>query len=77
MADISAGQIEPPLHFETRRGFKLLRDEFSQNHGLGKVLGTNDYAIGMRRRASGQQCGPDQNQKKPTPTSQLSIALHW
>ena len=45
MTDIGAGEIEPPLHVQSRRRFQMLREHLAQNYLFGKILGPDHQRL--------------------------------
>jgi hypothetical protein len=51
MANVGSGEVKAAFYPEGSVGFNLLRHELAQNQRLRKILGADDDAVRVRRRA--------------------------
>ena len=51
MADVGSGEVKAAFYLEGSVGFHLLRHELAQHQRLSKILGADDDAVSVRRRA--------------------------
>src|SRR5262249_58517633 len=61
MTNKSSAQIQLALYLEVRLSLDLLGNEFTENHLLGKILRSDDNAVGMRTRRQKHAQAQDRN----------------
>ena len=63
MSDVSAGEIKPPLHVQSRLRFQVLREHFAQDDLFGEVLGPDHQRLLPPGPQAGKNMAPGRRAK--------------